>query len=311
VVSSEDHVSWDLEAHFNLGTDLREPQLVSWEGELQLFFAQLGTNSAAFEPQGSWVSRRAGPADWTEPAPFGDPSLIPWRIKPLDGRLSLTGYVGGENVYVAGGDPIRIQWLASEDARSFGPWVEGQPVVLEGGGSESDVLLLDDQRPLAIVRNEAGDEDGFGSKVCTAPADEPAAWSCAPDPRKYDSPLVFERGGRTFLIARRQVANDGLYDLGQDHPDLASAYLAYQAAYWSTPKRCALWEIDPEALTVEHLLDLTGQGDTCFPEILEHEGELWVYNYSNDPEGPDLPWYQGQLSPTWILRQTLGFPAPD
>lgn len=306
VLSSPDQSIWEYEGRVSLGTDVREPQLVSWDGALWLYFAVLGTNPLDFEPQGTRRVRIA-PDGWGEPEPVFDGDFLPWRIDPRDGRLEVFGYTGGANVYEPGGAPIEVRWLASNDGTTWVPAHGGDGVVLRGGGSETSGVLRKDGSLVAVVRNEAGDETGFGSKVCTARADDLATWTCAHDPRKYDSPLVFQVRGEVFLAARRHLANDGSYDLGETELELDQRYLRNQAAYWNAPKRCSLWRVDPEALAVTWLVDLPSRGDTCFPEIIEVDGDLWLYNYTSPVDGPDLPWIQGQTNPTVILRHLLDF----
>lgn len=308
VVSSADEVTWRYEGRFALDTDVREPQLVSWQGALHLYFAVLGTNPAAFEPQGSRHTTWRGPGAWDPLEPMFPDDFIPWRIKELDGRLSVTGYTGGGGVYdPATSEPIRVRWLASDDGVAWSAAVPGHEVVHEGGASESDLVLRDDGSLVAILRNEAGDAGGFGAKLCTAPAADLGAWTCDHDPRKYDSPLLFEREGRVWLIGRRTVTEDLRFDLDRDDLSLAEQYLLYQITWWQDPKRCALWEVDPDAREVRWVLDLPSRGDTCFPEAVEFDGDLLVYNYSSDPEGPDLSWLDGQKGPTNIYRQRLAF----
>lgn len=309
VVSSADEETWRFEGSFSMDTDLREPQLVSWQGELHLFFAVLGDNSLDFDPQGARVARRTGIGTWTEPEAFADPTFIPWRIKEVDGALHMIGYTGGANVYEAGGDPIEIRWLRSDDARTWTPVVPNHEVVLSGGGSEADYAILDDGSLVAVVRNEAGEDGVFGSYVCTAPAGSWYPWTCSADPRKYDSPLVFRRDGRVWLVARRNLTDDGTghYDLDLPDMDHAEQYLFYQVTYWNLPKRCALWEVLPEARQVRWVLDLPSRGDTCFPEAVDLDGEVLLYNYSSDPDGPDLSWLEGQTGETGIYRQILRF----
>jgi hypothetical protein len=306
IVSSADEQTWRYEGRFHLETDLREPQLVSWEGRLYLYFAVLGTSPTAFEPQGTMWAEWRGPGDWSEPEWTDDPTFIPWRIKQIDGVLSLVGYTGGGEIYEPDGDPIQVRWRTSTDALTWSARVPGQDIVLEGGGSETDLEVLEDGSLVAVVRNEAGDADGFGSKVCTAPAEDLGSWTCSPDPRKYDSPLVFQAEGRVWLVARRNVTEDGHYDLGMDL-ERAEASLLYQAAYWQQPKRCALWEVLPSERQVQHVLDLPSKGDTCFPEIIEIDGRLTIYNYSSDPEGHDWAWFEGQTRPTGIYKQVISF----
>jgi hypothetical protein len=55
-------------------------------------------------------------------------------------------------------------------------------------------------------------------------------------------------------------------------------------------------------------MDLPSKGDTCFPEAVELDGDLLVYNYSSDPDSiGDPSWLEGQTSPTGIYRQVLDF----
>jgi hypothetical protein len=310
VASSEDRTSWTWEATVALDTDVREPQLVSWNGELTLYFAVLGTSLIDFEPQGTMRIRRLGPGTWSEPeaTSFAE-TFIPWRIKPHDGRLRLTGYAGGANVYdFETREPIEVSWLESVDGETWEPVVPGQPVVLSGGASETDVVVLDDGSILAVARNEAGDADGYGMKICRAEADSIGDWTCASDPKKYDSPLLFTHRGTVWLIGRRNLTESGHYDLMHTEGSEEDKSLAYQYDYWQNPKRCALWAIDPETLEVHHALDLPSRGDTCFPEMVElSEDEFLVYNYSSPVDGPDLNWLDGQTGTTSIYEQRLVF----
>lgn len=312
VVSSVDQATWEFEGEFALGTDVREPQLVPWEGELYLYFAVLGTDPTDFEPVGTRYSKYLGPGQWSAVQSYPVDTFIAWRIKELDGTLYMTGYSGGENIYDPDDpEPIQLHFLQSQDATSWSGVASYGSVVQEGGGSESDFVWLSDGRGIAVIRNEAGDEDGFGSKICEISASDPGDWSCVSDARKYDSPNVFLRGDdEVWMLARRNLTEDGAYDLGYSG-DLEEQYLDYQLAYWQERKRCTLWRVDTESLAVSPVIDLPSAGDTCFPEILpaDTNGHSFVvYNYSNDPEGEDYIWVDGQLKPTQIYRMLLNFP---
>lgn len=308
VISSVDEQTWRFEGRFHLDRDLREPQLLSTPNGLLLYFALLGTNPTAFEPGGTVGSRYAGPGDWSEPAPvFGD-DFIPWRIRPSpDGGFEVVGYTGGAGVYDLSGDPLRVVWLRSDDGLTWEPAVGQDGVVHEGGGSETDLVRLDDGGVVAVMRNEAGDEGRFGSKICTAPGTDPGAWTCVHDPRKYDSPLMLRSGGRVWLVARRNVTETGAYDVASPDLSFRERSLLNQVAYWQEPKRCALWEVDPEGPEVRWVMDLPSAGDTCFPDALEGDApDRWtVYNYTSDPDLADLAWLDGQQGPTWIVRADL------
>ncbi len=312
VVSSTDEESWRFETAIHLGTDLREPRLMYLEDpqELYLYFAVLGDSPTAFEPQGTMFVMRDEEGRWSEPAWWREDDFIPWRIKHEKAQPQLMGYTGGGEIYAGEGYPeLGIEWLTTRDGTSWEPIVENLPVVYTGGASEADFTYQDGGDLAIVARNEAGDALGFGSLICTAPKGNFASWTCARDLKKYDSPLLFDRAGRTLLIARRNMTGTGNYDLEMNDLSFEEQALQYEAAYWGEPKRCSLWQVFPEELVVLHTLDLPSRGDTCFASIIDRgEGHYTVFNYSNDVEGEDLPWNQGQVSPTYIYKQELYVP---
>jgi hypothetical protein len=308
IVSSTDQESWDFEASFTMETDLREPRFLSYDGRLFLYFALLGADLADFEPQGMVVTEYNGPGDWSEAEPILEEGMIPWRTKVIDGVPYMIAYIGGENIYDFTGDPIEVYWLTTSDGRNWVPVVEDQPIVTSGGVSETAFVLLDDGTLIAVGRNEAGDENGFGSNICRAEADNLGEWNCLNDPNKYDSPLMFIQDGVVYLIGRRNVTEDGHFDLHREGLTQAEAAIQYLLAYSNQRKRCALWRVDPESLEVSFIDDLPSRGDTCFPGIVRTgDNELWVYNYTSALDGPDVRWIQGQNGHTLIYRLLLDF----
>lgn len=309
VVSTEDQKSWRFETKVALGRDVREPRFLGVGGRLHLYFAVLGTNPLAFEPEGARVIERVGDAAWTGPEPLFDPGFIPWRARNIDEVGYLIGYTGGENIYQGTAPSVDVHFLKTRDGRHFAPVVPDQPVVLRGGGSETDFAFLDDGSLVAVSRNELGDEDRWGSKICRAEAGHLGEWTCKADPKKYDSPLLFRRGDDVWLIGRRQLANDGNYDLFETDLSAEEQTSAYEAAYWKTPKRCSLWKVDPVALTVAFVLDLPSNGDTCFASALPlRDNGFLVYNYTSPLDGEERSWLDGQQNPTLIYQLSLTVP---
>ncbi len=309
VVSTTDHRTWRFEGAFHDGRDLREPRFLSFRGRLHLYYARLGTDPLAFEPGGSRRVTYEAPGQWTEAEPVFADDFIPWRIRVVDDVAWLVGYSGGAEVYTAGTDPIEVHWLRSDDGDTWTAVVPGQPVVLSGGVSETDFAFLPDGGVVAVGRNEAGQDGEYGSRICRADAGDLGAWRCRHDPRKYDSPLVFTHRGEVWLIGRRNATDDGHYDLAREDLSPEQEWGVYQGAYWMNPKRCALWRVDPEALSVEHVLDLPSSGDTCFVSAIPvGTGQYLVYNYSSPFDQPDLTWLQGQTGKTFIYRTTVTLP---
>ncbi len=321
LVASEGADGWRFEGRFSRGTDLREPRLLALEDHLFLYFAVLGTDPLAFQPQGAMVTEYHGPEAWDDPTAVAIPDFIPWRARVVDGKGYLIGYDGGENIYNFGGQPLRVRVLRTDDGRTLTPAFPDSPVWLEGGASETDFAFLDDGAMITVSRNEAGDaEHGFGSLICRAEAAAPGKARCKSDRRKYDSPLVFREGANVWLVARRNVTATGYFDLGYDLLPIEERALAYNAEYSLIPKRCALWRVDPDGLTVTWVQDLPSRGDTCFPAMTQGAGhEVTIYNYTNALEGSldckawpsecsDLPWAAGQLAPTTIYRLHMTLP---
>ncbi len=322
-VASEGPEGWRFEGKFALGTDLREPRFLEVAGKLVLFFAVLGKDSQKFEPQGMKRTEYLGPGQWTAPAWSYEPGFIPWRARVFDGKAYLIGYIGGDNIYDKSGKPIEIHFLTTTDGATFTPVVKDQPIVQTGGGSETDFTFLGDGTLVAVTRNEAGDASfGFGSKICRAEPNDLGHWTCKTDPKKYDSPLVFRHGSDVYLVGRRNMTDTGNYDLGLSTLPYLDQQQKYEVDYSFNPKRCSLWKVDPEALSVAWVLDLPSRGDTCFASELhgaKTPDEHTIYNYSNFLDGdqdcarwPDqcdaIDWFVGQGRPTMIYRIGLTFP---
>lgn len=307
VVSSTDEQTWRFETRIAMGTDLREPRFLSWKGRLMLYVARLGKDPFAFEPRGISVSESDGQGVWTQPKIVGPPGFIVWRVHVLADRALMVGYTGGENMYRFDGKPMQVQVLASTDGYNWQAAFGHNPAVLEGGGSETDFRVLETGDLFAVVRNEAGDQDGYGSKLCTAKAPHLGVWKCVTDPKKYDSPLVFSHSGQTFLIGRRNVTDSGRYDVFSG-PRLWRV-VRNELSYITTPKRCALWRWDERRGRMAFVMDLPSRGDTCFASVIsgEEPDQLIVYDYSSDINGPDLPWAAGQRRETFVYRHVLRF----
>lgn len=308
VLSTGDLTTWRDEGAVATGNDLREPILVEHGGRLRLYFTEVEPARTNFRPLGVQMMEREGEGVWSSPRLVLPTSTLMWRAKALDGGgLSATGYrIEG----ALDATNVDLLWLRSADGIAWSPFVPSKPVMHVGGWSESDVAFLDDGSVVAVVRNEGGDDDGFGSKICRAEAHALGDWTCAHDPRKFDSPLLFRHGSRVVLAARRNVTDTGHYDLGWSSlVPRAARYARYLADYWTKPKRCALWEVDPRALTVRHELDLPSRGDTCFPDVLRLSPQHYlVLDYTSPLDGEDLSWREGQNGPTRIHMMPLTLP---
>ena len=312
VVSSADENAWTYESEYAASTDLREPRFLSQGGSLFLYLARLGTNPLAFEPMGMSYSARAADGAWSALTPFYRDGFIAWRTKIERGVPYMLAYFGGEHEYRLDGIPLDLEFLTTSDGIDWRGVNSARPVVYHGGASETDFVITDTGDLLAVSRNEGGDETGWGSFICRAPASDITNWSCHNDPRKFDSPLMFWHDGEAYLVARRNVTETGNFDLQQRSLSYIRQAVAYELDYRERPKRCSLWRWDQSSDRIVFVLDLPSRGDTCFPGIIdEGNGDFAIYNYSSDIDGPDLSWRLGQLGPTFVYRTLLRFTARD
>jgi hypothetical protein len=312
VVSSSDQSHWRFEGEFQFGRDLREARLLSWRGRLYLYFALLGANPAQFEPGGTMATRQLAPGHWTEPKRILMDDFIPWAVKLHNGTPYMLGYTGGGSTFSPNPPDKKVYWLKTTDGFDWKPVDPARPVVYTGQCGETDFLFRKDGSLVTACQTENDDSLGWGAKVCTAPRRHNSVWTCRGDTRRLDSPFVFEHGKQVYVIARRQPAFNGEYDLHYDYlPDRNAKFAVYDASYAGTPKRCALWRINGKTREFDPVIDIPGRGDTCYPAvILRGRGRYLVYNYSSPLDGPDEPWGTALVhGPTLIYRTTLVFPA--
>ena len=307
VVSSADEENWRFETRFSPGFDLREPRWLSFGEHLILYVSRLGSDPFAFEPQGVSLTEQRPDGSWSALEPMGPKGFIAWRVRMVGDRPLMIGYSGGGSIYNFDGAPMKVQLMTTDDGRRWVPAWGNAGVVLRGGGSETDFAFAPGGSLYAVTRNEAGDGDGFGSKLCHARPESLDRWVCRPDRKKYDSPLLFSHGGEVYVVARRNVTPSGDYDVAGGPRLLRAVRNALD--YIVTSKRCSLWRFDRLQNRLAFVLDLPSRGDTCFASMIPGAtpAEVVIYDYSSDILGPDLPWAAGQRRPTYIYRHVLRF----
>lgn len=309
VVSSADEVEWEHGATFNVGRDLREPRFLELQGTLLLYMTVLGTDPLAFAPYDVVVAERIAAGQWSEPQSLRRADTVVWRTKVTQGQPMIVSYTGGGGIF---GDmePLRVWLDTTMDGRTWRPYNRTHPTLIEGGVSETDFAIGDDGTAFGVSRNESGDDEGFGSKICRSTPEDITDWTCTPDPRKFDSPLMFWFDGEAYLVARRNVTPTGNFDLGRDDLTQQQKFVFYQLEYKKSRKRCAIWRYEQEQDTFLFLVDLPSRGDTCFPGVIEGTapGEFIIYNYSSPLDADEDPsWTSGQNGETRIYRHLVRF----
>ncbi|MEE2788360.1 MAG: hypothetical protein VX589_13540 [Myxococcota bacterium] len=310
VVSSLDERNWRFEGVFHVGRDLREPRFLSVNGRLSLFYAVLGTDRTNFQPGRTYRVEYLGPGRWSAPEERFTDGFVPWRFVVHDGVAYVMGYVENGSLYSTEMSNIEVHWMRSTDGREWRNVSALGSVIMVGGVSETAFTFLSDGDVITVGRNEGGAEGGFGARICRASAPEYRHWRCENDPRKYDSPLILRHGQSVFLVGRRNVTDTGHYDQGGEG-DLVERRWLNQAAYWNTPKRCSIWAVDTDSLSVTFVMDLPTAGDTCFASIVpDGRNDYILYDYRSTTDDMDIGWVVGQSGPTEIYRVRLSFIAP-
>jgi hypothetical protein len=295
---------WRGETTIRLGCDVREPRLVSWGGRLLLYFVSLGTTWWKFEP-GTIHVTELEPDGWTDPEALPQRGYVMWRVRELAGELVMSVYRGADTTYGSEPEPTRVELWTSTEGRTWEPLDVDQPVV-HVGGTETEVIESPAGGFVAVTRMEG--PEGWGSDVCHLDDLRSRTWTSRRHAVKLDSPVLFRHGDGVYLVARRQVAFGGRYDLGWRRPSPPRRTMAYHLAYWVTPKRSALWRVGPDDLSLTHVADLPGRGDTSFAAVVpDGPDAVWVYDYSSPLAGRDVPWCVGQFGRTAIHRSRVTF----
>jgi hypothetical protein len=225
---------------------------------------------------------------------------VVWDIKLRGDELYRTSYAGDHYTSSDLGG-VSVFFERSNDGLNWTPVGESAEVLF-GGVSEVAFEFLGDGSLVAVGRVEDKDERGMGSLVCTAEAADLGSWTCADasDPERYDSPELFRYGNQIYLAARRDP--DGTFGPDGD-------FLAYS----TRSKRSALYKVNPDALSVAHIKDFPGVGDTAFPAIRRlSEHRFIMANYTSPLDNPDINWLDAQASDlgTQIYLTQIHFSGP-
>ncbi len=306
--SKDDGATFELEHTIEMGSDVREPRFLAMAGQLQLIWFQGGVDALAFQPVKMWRSFRGADGRWTDAEVLVDEPEVPWDIKVRDGVAYMTSYIG-DHYKDDETAVLNVRFKRSFETLVWEP-VDGVESVYEGGVSEVAFEFDVDGTLWAVTRNEDGDDSGWGSHVCTAPADALAVWDCPEQssPERYDSPELFRHGDEIYLAARRDVYEVSGPDASGPFGDEGGLLLPYSFR----PKRTALYRIDKASRSVVHLMDLPGAGDTAFPSVRRTGPHTFLMaNYSSPLDAPDIAWAEGQASEegTSIYLLTLSFSA--
>ena len=310
IMSSLNGVDWDFEADVYRETDLREPQLIVMNGQLNFIFFEGGVNPFKFKPTEMLRLTRLSQGHWSEPVPFLEKGEVPWEVKTRQGATYLTSYKG-THYSIKDPSSIDVMFKKTLDGVFFTAADEtaASTVVYNGGVSEMGWEFDHEGNVWGVTRDEDGDRNGFGSQLMFAPKDHLKQWkTMAPIDRNcYMSPKMFRVGEELYLIGRRQL---GPHPFGRT--DFGAPIPWQRINNWVThslsAKGTGLYHINKKTFAIELVMDLPGHGDTAFPSIYRiSEREFLVANYTSRLDRPNRSWIHGQLAPTEVYLMKLKF----
>jgi len=239
---------------------------------------------------------RTGPGNWTDPEVWGHDGEIAWQLGVVNGTAYASSYSG--NHYDPEDSNIAVFFNYSTDGIHWQPVNPDITVLYDGGVSEVGWTFDDDGNFYAVMRNEDGDDTGFGSHTVFAPAGKVGDWQVFPeksDPWIYESPRMFTHNNEIFLIARKDI--NGPYDRNHTELPFSVQKVINLAEYSMRAHTTSLYQIDKKTMQVIWLMDLPGDGDTAFPSILQlGPHKFLVANYTSPLDHPDWSWIEGQTS---------------
>jgi len=280
------------------GRDIRDPKLVEMNGTLFLYAISRVPGFHYRDLFGEAETVRAESTDggqtWTLPVPTFGGGWGFWRFtrrqylsadQPHE-TLYATGYNDGDTTVALFASDDGIQWLKRGTIiQSYNDVPSEAELQFFGENSEKAVALvrLDNQDILA---------DGQ-TAICTS-TDPFTTWECGRRiEQRLDGPtwVVRTSGNQTrhFVFARKHLP--------------------------CTFKRTAAYELrgdltDPQApIEVCEIQELKSSGDTAYTAVAALNPNQSLLSWYSSPVSPDLPWLEGQFSPSDIWLATVNFDA--
>ena len=181
---------------------------------------------------------------WDSGREIGEPNFWLWRVSWHDG-------VGWGVGYETGAGEGRVRLYRSEDGRDWEVWVP--TLFTEGRPSEAQIAFAADGTAYCLLRR-----DGTPSSAMLGRASPPYRdWTWADLGVRLGGPALARLSDGRWIVAGRR------YEHG-----------ARTVLHWLDPARGELTDF----------LTLPSSGDTSYPGLVEHEGEVWLSYYSSHEE---------------------------
>lgn len=239
---------------------------------------------------------------------------IAWQYNVENYTAYATSYVGNHYDFFALGN-VSLMFNKSLDGVNWEPVDPNHPVTYIGGASEVGWMFDLLGHFWGVLRNEDGDESGWGSRIAHAEPGDYGNWnfnSEKSDPTIYESPRMFRHGNDLYLIARTDPSGHFMnHEFWQKLLPGWLHHLSDLAWYSLRNHGNALWKVNKDKHELEKIADIPGCGDTSFASILRlGKHKYLIANYSSPRDRcKNWPWIRGQTSSmgTAIYFMTLEF----
>ncbi|MCB1096556.1 MAG: metallophosphoesterase [Verrucomicrobiae bacterium] len=242
VLRSRDGGEWESVSLVELDDyDLRDAALSVMPDDRLLLLGGAQQNSETGRSTRTVVSMSDDGAAWSEPTMVTDPGRWLWRITWNGDSAYGVSYAAPE------GKPWS-QLLKSQDGLHFETI---QPQLLgDGWPTEARIRFDHDGNALCLHRRDGESNNAFFGKA-KPPFTE---WEWKDLGKYFGGPNMIQLPGHQWLGSGRTIG---------------------------TEARTQIAWIDPEAMTLEPMLELPSGGDTSYPGMVWHDDKLWVTYYSS------------------------------
>ncbi|UUO04928.1 glycoside hydrolase [Blastopirellula sp. J2-11] len=267
ILVSSDGEKWESAALVSMpGLDLRDAKIcVTPDDQLMLCGAAV-TQPPHEKSHQTYVWFSKDGASWTQPHAIGDKNYWIWRIVWSDGAAYAVGYQTGVGSRAERTKRGNIRLYKSEDGETFETLVKDLGV--RSAPNESSLLFLEDGTALCVVRRD-GEPDA--TAVLGASKAPYTHWD-------WKSLGVRVGGPQILQLPDGQLVVSGRRYLGK--------------------AKTALWRLDPAKSSLQELAVLPSGGDTSYPGLVFHDGQLWVSYYSSHEGKTSIYLAQLILSPS-------------
>jgi len=223
VVSRGNNLIENIEMDFKMDRDLRESRLARLNDNLFLYFS----SRQKLNPFGNdWIfMSEKNEKGWSKSHKIYKHGFTLYSIKNIDGTLYMSCYKRKNN--------SECDFIMSHDGANWSEVFSGKKLgdILT---CETDFIFKDGFWYF-ISRNEFGKFNRYGSEIYKFDGDGGLIEHIHSD-LKFDGPYLFEKDGEIFLVARRNLSNNGKFLL-PIKPVRFFGYWISNLYYWLTAKK--------------------------------------------------------------------------